>query len=39
MTTQEIAAACRKKYGEAHDAHMAINDECPWCGLAAEDDA
>ena len=19
---------------EAHEAHMAINDECPWCGAS-----
>lgn len=26
-------AACREQYGDAHDAHMDLNDECPWCGL------
>lgn len=28
----EQAAKCRAAMGEAHDAHMEINDECPWCG-------
>lgn len=21
---------------EAHEAHMAINDECPWCGASSQ---
>ncbi len=29
---QEIINKCRENYGEAHDAHMAVNGECPWCG-------
>lgn len=28
MTPEE----CRDKYGEAHDEHMRVNGECPWCG-------
>lgn len=26
--------ACRREYGEAHDAHMALNGGCPWCGAS-----
>jgi hypothetical protein len=29
---QQPPAECRARYGDAHDAHMATNDECPWCG-------
>jgi hypothetical protein len=32
----ERANACRQEYGEAHDAHMGVNDECPWCGMYRE---
>lgn len=28
MTAEE----CRDEYGEAHDAHIEVNGECPWCG-------
>lgn len=27
---------CRRQYGEAHDAHMEMNGECPWCGAGDE---
>lgn len=30
-TAQEIQT-CRETNGEAHDAHMRLNGECPWCG-------
>ena len=23
---------CLTQHGEAHDAHMRLNSECPWCG-------
>lgn len=39
MTQQEIADAvieCERKYGDAHRAHMEVNDECPWCGLTRD---
>lgn len=34
LTTEarQRAQECRESYGEAHDAHMAVNGECPWCG-------
>lgn len=35
--TQEQVDACRRAYGEAHDAHLSINGECPWCGEFSED--
>jgi hypothetical protein len=25
---------CHRQYGQAHEAHMAANSECPWCGAA-----
>lgn len=28
----DLIRECRKQYGDAHDAHMAMNGECPWCG-------
>lgn len=34
----ELVADCRKNYGEAHDAHMALNGECPWCGATGASD-
>jgi hypothetical protein len=33
MTPVERANACRQQYGDAHDAHMEVNDECAWCGM------
>lgn len=27
---------CREQNGDAHEAHMALNGECPWCGAADE---
>lgn len=29
---------CRREYGEAHDAHMEANNECPWCGHYEDED-
>jgi hypothetical protein len=29
-----IIADCRDEYGDAHDEHMRINGECPWCGTS-----
>jgi len=31
------ANECRMLYGEAHDEHIAINDECPWCGSTRDE--
>lgn len=33
---REVASKCREQYGEAHDAHMSVNGECPWCGTYDE---
>lgn len=33
----DIVKRCRAEYGDAHDAHMAINGECPWCGTCDPD--
>lgn len=30
MTVQQ----CQAKHGDAHWAHMNMNNECPWCGAA-----
>ena len=32
MTELEALMAC--KYQEAHEAHMDLNGECPWCGYS-----
>lgn len=29
---------CRREYGAAHDAHLELNGECPWCGALGEPD-
>jgi nitrite reductase/ring-hydroxylating ferredoxin subunit len=34
VTAPTTPEACRVQYGEAHDEHMAINGECPWCGAS-----
>lgn len=37
LTKDEATAkACRFEHGEAHDAHMALSGECPWCGTYDE---
>lgn len=28
-----LRRVCQQQYGEAHDEHMRINGDCPWCGM------
>lgn len=40
LTTRQlniVGITCAAGYHEAHDAHMALNGECPWCGAGATD--
>jgi hypothetical protein len=34
MDALTAANECRRQYGDAHDEHMAMNGECPWCGAS-----
>jgi len=38
-TTPAQTAACREKYGEAHDAQLEVQGECSWCGAYQDDDS